>query len=72
MENLTKTVKEASNDLDKTRDAFAKLSMEIISMKSTKSKVDDTISNEKIALEELQRGLDKAKEHSDKLKEQVI
>lgn len=72
MENLMKTVKEANNDLDKTREAFATLNMEFVSMRTIKSKVNDTITNEKIVLDELQIGVDKAKEHSDKLKEQVI
>lgn len=68
---LMKTVKDASDDLEKSREAFAKLGTENESMKATKSKVESTIEREAHVLEELQRGLDKAKEHSDKLKEQV-
>jgi len=71
MDLLMKTVKDASDDLEKSREAFAKLGTENESMKATKSKVESTIEREAHVLEELQRGLDKAKEHSEKLKEQV-
>lgn len=71
MENLTKMVKEAIDDLGKSREAFAKIGIENESMKATKSSVDKAIEVEIRALEELQRGISKAKEHSDKLKVQV-
>lgn len=71
MDILTKTVKDAFDDLEKSREAFAKLGTENESMKDTKSKVESTIERETLVFEELQRGLDKAKQHSDKLKEQV-
>lgn len=71
MENLTKTTKEASDNLEKSRTAFAKLGVENESMKATKSKVETAIKNEIKVHEELQRGLDKAKDHANKLKEQV-
>lgn len=72
MENFMKTVKEASNDIKKSKDAFANLGAENESMKATKSKVESAIEEENRKLEELQRGLNAAKEHSDRLKEQVI
>lgn len=71
MDNLMKTIIEASDDLGNSKSAFAKLIDENISMKVTKSKVDAAINRETRVFEELQRGLDKAKDHSDKLKEQV-
>lgn len=72
MDNLMKTVKEAFDDLHKSREAFAKLGTENESMKATKSKVDDVIEREVLVLEKIQLGLNEAKEHSDKLKEQVF
>lgn len=66
-----KTVKEAFNDLHESREAFAKLGTENESMKATKSKVDDVIEREVRVLEKIQHGINQAKEHSDKLKEQV-
>jgi len=72
MEILMKTVKEALDDIKKSKDAFANLSAENESMKATKSKVESAIEEENRKLEEVQRGLDKAKEHSDRLKEQVF
>lgn len=71
IEILMKTVKEASDDLKKSKDAFAQLGAENESMKATKSKVESAIEKETRVLVELQRGLDKAKEHSDALKMQV-
>lgn len=68
---LVKTVNNASNDLEKSREEFAKLGTENESMKAIKSKVESTIERETLVLEELQRGLDKAKAYADKLKEQV-
>lgn len=41
-------------------------------MKATKAKVDSVIEREARVIEELRNGLSKAKEHSDKLKEQVF
>jgi len=69
---LMKTVKEASDDIKKSKDAFANLGAENESMKATKSKVESAIEEENRKLEEVQRGLDAAKEHSDRLKEQVF
>lgn len=71
METLTKTVKDALDDLEKSRESFAKLGTENESMKATKSKIDSTIEREARVLEEIQIGLDKAKAHSDNLKQQV-
>lgn len=71
MENLTKLVKEAVSDLEKSREAFAKIGVENESLKAIKSSVDKAIEVEVRALEELQRGISSANEHSDKLKEQV-
>lgn len=72
MEMLMKTVKEALDDIKQSKDAFAKLGAENEIMKATKSKVETAIEKETRVLEELQRGLDKAKEHSNRLKEQVF
>jgi len=71
MESLVKTVKAALDDLDKSREAFARLGVENESMKATKYKVDTMIERETRVLEELNRGLEKAEAHSNKLKEQV-
>lgn len=71
LEDLIKTVKEASDDLGNAVNAFAKLSMENELLKSTKAKVDSAIKEEARVIEELRNGLGKAKQHSDKLKEQV-
>lgn len=72
MEMLMKTVKEALDDIKQSKDAFAKLGAENEIMKATKFKVETAIEKETRVLEELQRGLDKAKEHSNRLKEQVF
>jgi len=72
MEMLMKTVKETVDDIKQSKDAFAKLSAENELMKATKFKVETAIEKETRVLEELQRGLDKAKEHSNRLKEQVF
>lgn len=71
IDNLMKMVKDASNDLNKSRELFAKLSTENESMKAIKSKVDSKIEKEAQVLEELQKGIDKTKEHSNNLKQQV-
>lgn len=71
MESLTNTVKEAFEDLEKSRKAFAILGTENESMKAIKSKFDSAIEKEKSVIDELQRGLDLAKVHSDKLQSQV-
>lgn len=71
IDNLMKIVKEALNDLNKSREAYTKLGTENESMKATKSKVDSTIEKETKVLEEIHRGVNKAKDHSDKLKQQV-
>lgn len=72
MEMLMKTVKEALDDIKQSKDAFAKLGAENEIMKATKFKVETAIEKETRVLEELQRGLDKAKEHSNRLREQVF
>jgi len=72
MEILMKTVKEALDDIKKSKDAFANIGVENISLKASKSRVEAAIEEEKRILEEVKRGLDAAKEHSDKLKEQVF
>lgn len=71
MDSLKKTVNEASDNLEKSREAFAKLGIENESMKDIKSSVESAIKKETLVLEELQKGLDKAKNHSTQLKTQV-
>jgi len=72
MEILMKTVKEALDDIKKSKDAFANIGAENESLKATKSRVESAIEIEQRKLEEVKRGLDAAKEHSDRLKEQVF
>lgn len=72
MEILIKTVKEALDDIKKSKDAFANIGAENVSLKAAKSKVESAIEVEQRKLEEVKRGLDAAKEHSDRLKEQVF
>lgn len=71
MDNLMKKTKEASDDLQKSRTAFAKIGVENQSIKYTRSQVESAIRDAEKAHEELQRGLDKAQDHANKLKEQV-
>lgn len=71
LDDLMKTIKEASDDLGNSTDAFAKIGTDNESMKATKAKVDSVIEKEARVIEELRNGLSKAKEHSDKLNEQV-
>lgn len=66
-----KTIKEASDDLGNSSSAFDKLADNNVAIKRTKSKIDEAIDREANVFEELQRGLNKAKDHSDKLMEQV-
>eukprot|EP00102_Acyrthosiphon_pisum_P016424 XP_008187385.2 PREDICTED: laminin subunit alpha [Acyrthosiphon pisum] len=71
MEILMKTVKEALDDIKKSKDAFANIGAENVSLKDAKYSVESTIEIEQRKLEEVKRGLDAAKEHSDRLKEQA-
>jgi len=72
MDILMKTVKEALDDIKKSKDAFANIGAENESLKATKTRVESAIEIEQQKLDEVKRGLDLAKEHSDRLKEQVF
>lgn len=71
VENLSKTVKEAFDDLTKSTDAFAKLGTENESVLATKSRVESETEKELKLIEDLQKKFEAAKKHSDELREQV-